>query len=44
MRAASASRPLLLLAFGGASYEPLQFVAAAGEEAPSGGGSAGGAA
>jgi len=30
--AAGASRPLLLLAFGGADYAPLQFVPAAGEQ------------
>ena len=44
VRAATASRPLLLLAFGGATYAPLQFVAAAGEEAPTGGGGGGGGA
>ena len=44
VRAASASRPLLLLAFGGASYTPLQFVSASGgEDAPAGGAGAGAA-
>ena len=32
VRAAAASRPLLLLAFGGATYAPLQFVAAGGDD------------
>ena len=32
VRAAAASRPLLLLAFGGAKYAPLQFQAAGGDD------------
>ena len=34
--AAAASRPLLLLAFGGATYKPLQFVAAGAEQPAAG--------